>query len=83
VSRPGSFLASAEALRRHRQLRSQKRNPYAKSFMDSIFRWLAAKFLGAEQVAAEAGDSMKLRPTKPEPQQSLPFGPVVEDAPLC
>ena len=34
-------------------------------------------------VAAEAGDSMKLRPTEPEPQQSLPFGPWSEDAPLC
>jgi ribonucleoside-diphosphate reductase alpha chain len=57
--------------------------PYAKSIMDYIFRWMAAKYLGPEHVATEAGESMKLRPTEPEPQQSLPFGPVVEDAPLC
>jgi ribonucleoside-diphosphate reductase alpha chain len=58
--------------------------PYAKSIMDYIFRWLAAKFLGPEYAAAsEAGDAPKLRPTEPEPQQSLPFGPAAEDAPLC
>ncbi len=58
--------------------------PYAKSIMDYIFRWLAAKFLPAEEaVTAEAGESMRLRPTEPEPQQSLPFGPTAEDAPLC
>ncbi|MBI4874916.1 MAG: vitamin B12-dependent ribonucleotide reductase [Acidobacteria bacterium] len=58
--------------------------PYAKSIMDYIFRWLAAKFLGPEYAAAnEAGDTPKLRPTEPEPQQSLPFGPLIEDAPLC
>ncbi|MCC6392709.1 MAG: vitamin B12-dependent ribonucleotide reductase [Bryobacterales bacterium] len=57
--------------------------PYAKSIMDYIFRWMAAKYLGPEHVAPEAGESTKLRPTEPEPQQSLPFGPVVEDAPLC
>jgi ribonucleoside-diphosphate reductase alpha chain len=57
--------------------------PYAKSIMDYIFRWLAAKFLGPEYAAGEAGETPKLRPTEPEPQQSLPFGPVAEDAPLC
>ncbi|MCC6343213.1 MAG: vitamin B12-dependent ribonucleotide reductase [Bryobacterales bacterium] len=57
--------------------------PYAKSIMDYIFRWMAAKYLGPEHVAQEAGESTKLHPTEPEPQQSLPFGPVVEDAPLC
>jgi ribonucleoside-diphosphate reductase alpha chain len=57
--------------------------PYAKSIMDYIFRWLGAKFLGPEHAATEAGDALKLRPTEPQPQQSLPFGPVVEDAPLC
>jgi ribonucleoside-diphosphate reductase alpha chain len=57
--------------------------PYAKSIMDYIFRWLGAKFLGPEYAMGEAGDTPKLRPTEPEPQQSLPFGPVVEDAPLC
>ncbi len=57
--------------------------PYAKSIMDYIFRWLGAKFLGPEHAVTEAGETSKLRPTEPEPQQSLPFGPVVEDAPLC
>jgi len=58
--------------------------PYAKSIMDYIFRWLGAKFLGPEYASAnEAGDTPKLRPTEPEPQQSLVFGPVAEDAPLC
>jgi ribonucleoside-diphosphate reductase alpha chain len=57
--------------------------PYAKSIMDYIFRWLAAKFIGPEGAAGEAGNAMKLRPTEPQPQQSLPFGPTVEDAPLC
>jgi ribonucleoside-diphosphate reductase alpha chain len=58
--------------------------PYAKSIMDYIFRWLAAKFLGPEYASAsEAGDTPKLRPTEPQPQQSLPFGPAAGDAPLC
>ncbi|MCX6637900.1 MAG: vitamin B12-dependent ribonucleotide reductase, partial [Acidobacteria bacterium] len=58
--------------------------PYAKSIMDYIFRWLAAKFLGPEYASmSEAGETSKLRPTEPEPQQSLPFGSVMEDAPLC
>ena len=57
--------------------------PYAKSIMDYIFRWLGAKFLGAEYAVSEAGESPRLRPTEPEPQQSLPFGPAAEDAPLC
>ncbi|MDX1983214.1 MAG: vitamin B12-dependent ribonucleotide reductase, partial [Bryobacteraceae bacterium] len=58
--------------------------PYAKSIMDYIFRWLAAKFLPVEEQAAlEAGEAQKLRPTEPESQQSLPFGPAVADAPLC
>ncbi len=57
--------------------------PYAKSIMDYIFRWMAVKFLGPEYGQAEAGDSQKLRPTEPQAQQSLPFAPVVEDAPLC
>jgi ribonucleoside-diphosphate reductase alpha chain len=57
--------------------------PYAKSIMDYIFRWLGAKFLGPEYAVSEAGETGKLRPTEPEPQQTLPFAPVVEDAPLC
>jgi ribonucleoside-diphosphate reductase alpha chain len=57
--------------------------PYAKSIMDYIFRWLGAKFLGPEYAVGEAGETPKLKPTEPDPQQSLPFGPVVADAPAC
>jgi ribonucleoside-diphosphate reductase alpha chain len=57
--------------------------PYAKSIMDYIFRWLGAKFLGAEYGVTEAGETMTLRPTEPEAQQSLPFNPVTADAPMC
>ncbi len=57
--------------------------PYAKSIMDYIFRWLALKFLGPEYAQTEAGETPKLRPTEPEPQQVLPFSPVVADAPVC
>jgi ribonucleoside-diphosphate reductase alpha chain len=57
--------------------------PYAKSIMDYIFRWLGAKFLGAEYAVNEAGDAPVLRPTEPEPQQSLAFTPAISDAPMC
>jgi ribonucleoside-diphosphate reductase alpha chain len=57
--------------------------PYAKSIMDYIFRWLGAKFLGPEFAATEAGDSPKLRPTEPEPQQALQFEAAVADSPTC
>ncbi len=57
--------------------------PYAKSIMDYIFRWMGAKFLGPEYAATEAGNAPVLRPTEPEPQQALPFSPVVSDAPMC
>ncbi|MCW5977335.1 MAG: vitamin B12-dependent ribonucleotide reductase [Bryobacteraceae bacterium] len=57
--------------------------PYAKSIMDYIFRWLGLKFLGPEYAGGEAGDSARLRPTEPEPQQSLPFDSALSDAPLC
>ena len=57
--------------------------PYAKSIMDYIFRWLGAKFLGPEYAVSEAGETTTLRPTEPDPQQALPFAPVVTDAPLC
>ncbi len=57
--------------------------PYAKSIMDYIFRWLGAKFLGPEYAVGEAGEAAILKPTEPEPQQQLPFAPVVADAPLC
>src|SRR5438552_6457571 len=57
--------------------------PYAKSIMDYIFRWMGIKFLGPEYAISEAGNAPVLRPTEPQPQQSLPFAPVVSDAPLC
>ena len=57
--------------------------PYAKSIMDYIFRWLAAKFLGPEYAVTEAGETPKLRPTEPEPQQALPFDTGLSDAPAC
>ena len=58
--------------------------PYAKSIMDYIFRWMAAKFLPAEETpVAEAGETLKLRPTEPDPQQALPFGNAFADAPTC
>ncbi len=57
--------------------------PYAKSIMDYIFRWLGARFLGPEYAAGEAGETPILRPTEPEPQQSLPFALAVADAPIC
>ncbi len=57
--------------------------PYAKSIMDYIFRWMGAKFLGPEYAITEAGDAKVLRPTEPEPQQTLPFSSAVADAPLC
>jgi ribonucleoside-diphosphate reductase alpha chain len=57
--------------------------PYAKSIMDYIFRWLGAKFVGPEYATSEAGETPKLRPTEPDPQQKLPFETVVGDAPLC
>jgi ribonucleoside-diphosphate reductase alpha chain len=57
--------------------------PYAKSIMDYIFRWLGAKFLGPEYAVTEAGETPTLRATEADPQQQLPFSPVVADAPLC
>ncbi|MFN3323324.1 MAG: vitamin B12-dependent ribonucleotide reductase [Bryobacteraceae bacterium] len=57
--------------------------PYAKSIMDYIFRWLGAKFLGTEYSVSEAGETAKLRPTEPTPQQALPFDTTISDAPLC
>jgi ribonucleoside-diphosphate reductase alpha chain len=57
--------------------------PYAKSIMDYIFRWLGLKFLGPEYARTEAGETGILRPTEPDPQQSLPFAPAFADAPTC
>ena len=57
--------------------------PYAKSIIDYIFRWLGARFLGITEMN-EAGETAKLRPTIPEPQQALPFdASAMADAPLC
>jgi ribonucleoside-diphosphate reductase alpha chain len=58
--------------------------PYAKSIMDYIFRWMAARFIGPETVENEAGESPELRATEPDQQQALPFtASVVTDAPSC
>jgi ribonucleoside-diphosphate reductase alpha chain len=57
--------------------------PYAKSLMDYIFRWMGAKFIGPEYSVTEVGGGGTLKPTEAEPQQELPFGPVVADAPVC
>jgi len=57
--------------------------PYAKSLLDYIFRWIGGRFLGPEYALTEAGETSKLRPTEPDPQPSLPFAPVSDDAPLC
>ncbi len=57
--------------------------PYAKSIMDYIFRWLGMKFLGPDATENVAGESPRMIPTEPEPQQSLPFDPALADAPLC
>jgi ribonucleoside-diphosphate reductase alpha chain len=58
--------------------------PYAKSIPDYIFRWLALRFLGAEDApAVEVGETTALRPTEPDPQQALPFPAQATDAPLC
>jgi ribonucleoside-diphosphate reductase alpha chain len=58
--------------------------PYAKSIPDYIFRWLALRFLGAEEApVVEAGETPMLRPTEPDPQQALPFPAQASDAPLC
>ena len=57
--------------------------PYAKSIIDYIFRWLGARFLGITEMN-EAGETVRMRPTEPEPQQALPFdASSVGDAPLC
>ncbi len=58
--------------------------PYAKSIIDYIFRWLGLRFLGIVE-HNEAGDTPKLRPTEPEPQQALAFDASESygDAPLC
>ena len=44
---------------------------------------MGAKFLGPEYALTEAGETPKLRPTEPEPQQKLPPEPLTADAPLC
>ncbi len=57
--------------------------PYAKSIMDYIFRWMAARFIGEQVVENEAGDAPVIRATEPDPQQALPFGNAMSDAPSC
>jgi ribonucleoside-diphosphate reductase alpha chain len=57
--------------------------PYAKSLLDYIFRWLGSRFLGPEYAVTEAGETPVLHPTEPDPQPSLPFAPISDDAPAC
>jgi hypothetical protein len=57
--------------------------PYAKSILDYIFRWMGARFLGPDYAVTEAGETPRLRPTEPHPQQKLPFGPAADDAPCA
>jgi ribonucleoside-diphosphate reductase alpha chain len=58
--------------------------PYAKSIPDYIFRWLALRFLGAEDTPpVEVGEGSVLRPTESDPQRDLPFPAQATDAPLC
>ena len=58
--------------------------PYAKSIPDYIFRWLGAKFLGAEYAVERSRRRRRPcgRPSR-VPQESLPFPAVAADAPLC
>ena len=63
---------------------------YAKSIMDYIFRWMAAKFLGPEYSRMEEPPAPgefegRLERTEPDPQQRLQFSvaDVAEDAPVC
>ena len=56
--------------------------PYAKSIMDYIFRWLGMRFISPAYRETEAGETPKLRPTEPEPQQELSFQ-AAPDAPIC
>jgi ribonucleoside-diphosphate reductase alpha chain len=57
--------------------------PYAKSIMDYIFRWLGMRFISPDYQQTEAGETTKLRPTEPEPQQQLEFNAAPLDAPIC
>ena len=60
-----------------------KEIPYAKSIMDYIFRWLGMRFISPEYRETEAGETLTLRPTEPEPQQKLEFNAAPMDAPIC
>jgi ribonucleoside-diphosphate reductase alpha chain len=56
---------------------------HAKCIVDYIFRWIGARFLGPEYAVTAGGDSPKLRPSGPDPQEKLHFTPVTSDARLC
>ena len=43
----------------------------------------ASNAMYPEYAVSEAGESMTLRPTEPNPQQQLPFNVMTTDAPLC
>ncbi len=57
--------------------------PYAKSIMDYIFRWIGSRYISPTYKQSEAGETLKLRPTEEEPQQTLPFQTGTMDAPIC
>ena len=44
---------------------------------------MGARYLGPEYAVSEVGDNLTLRPTEPDPQQTLPFNAMTTDAPLC
>ena len=48
-----------------------------------VIRLASGNLLVPEYAVTEAGNAPVLRPTEPEPQQALPFSPVVSDAPMC
>lgn len=57
--------------------------PYAKSIVDYIFRWLGARFLDPEYAVTDVGCAPALRPTEPDPQQTLAFDVASGDALTC
>jgi ribonucleoside-diphosphate reductase alpha chain len=44
---------------------------------------MGAKFLHPDYKITEAGHTLQLKPTEPEPQQALRFDSIATDAPLC
>ena len=44
---------------------------------------MGGKFVSDEYKNTEVGETSKMRPTEPEPQQQLQFAPTTLDAPVC